>query len=171
MSILPHNCLSRYQTCVVSHPCVPKWRDKTEGDRFQLIMKHLKRHHVYHPSTFSVSHSEHSDLLLSLCSGLLQLGLGLLQLVLHSTASCLQAADLGFALLQRQGQLRHLTLYLQLLLLVLQPDLRGQTERRPFRIREQEERIHPKEQEERHVDLTVSDSTLIHCAAFSVIEF
>ena len=78
------------------------------------------------------AHPERGDLLLSLCGGLLQLRLGLGQLALQGVAGRLQAADLGLALLQRQGQLRHLPLDLQLLLLVLQPHLsrgRGQPTR------------------------------------------
>lgn len=75
-----------------------------------------------------ISHSEHSDLLLSLRSGLLQLSLGMMELALQSVASCLQVADLGFALLQGQGQLCHLMFDLQLLFLMLQPNLHRQTE-------------------------------------------
>lgn len=73
------------------------------------------------------SYPQGCDLLLSLGSGLLQLGLGLLQLALQGQASGLQAADLGFSLLQRERQLGHLPLDLQLLLLVLQAHLRRET--------------------------------------------
>lgn len=74
---------------------------------------------------FCLPYSENSDLLLGLCSGLLQLGLGLLQLALQSVASRLEVGNLRFPLLQRQGQLCHLAFNFQLLLLVLQSDLHG----------------------------------------------
>lgn len=76
-------------------------------------------------SKYSTSHPKHRNLFLGLCRGLLQLSLGLLQLALQGMACCLQAADLRLPLLQRQRQLRHLPLYLQLLLLMLQTNLRG----------------------------------------------
>ncbi|TNN77630.1 hypothetical protein EYF80_012220 [Liparis tanakae] len=49
---------------------------------------------------------QNSDLLLGLRGGVLQLTPGLLQLALLSAASCLQIADLGFALLQRDARSR-----------------------------------------------------------------
>lgn len=78
---------------------------------------------------FHFSYSEHSYLLLGLCSGLLQLGLSLLQLAFQGMASCLQVADLRFTLLKWKGQLCHLTFNLQLLFLMLQPNLQKQRER------------------------------------------
>lgn len=118
---LPRSCPSMHQTCVESHLCVPGRLDKRERDRFHWLKN--VRQTESSSSVFYLSHSEHSDLLLSLCCSLLQLGFGLLQLALQSVAGRLQVADLGFALLQRQGQLCHLTFNLQLLLLVLQADL------------------------------------------------
>lgn len=127
----PHSCLSRHQTFAVSRLCVPSRYDKKDrGRHFTAWMKqHPSGHHRQLSSTVFLPHSEHCDLLLGLGGGVLQLALGLLQLALQSVASCLQVADLRFALLQRQRQLGHLTLNLQLLLLVLQPDLQGETEK------------------------------------------
>lgn len=64
------------------------------------------------------SYPEGCDLLLSLSGGLLQLGLCLLQLALQGKTSGLQAANLGLALLQGEGQFWHLPLDLQLLFFV-----------------------------------------------------
>lgn len=78
-----------------------------------------------HADVHSSPHPEGCDLLLCLGGGLLKLGLGLLQLALQRQPCSLQAADLRLALLQGQGQLRHLSLDLQLLLFVLQTHLEG----------------------------------------------
>lgn len=166
MNSSPHSCLSRHQTFAVSRLCVPSRYDKKDrGRHFTAWMKqHPSGHHRQLSSTVFLPHSEHCDLLLGLGGGVLQLALGLLQLALQSVASCLQVADLRFALLQRQRQLGHLTLNLQLLLLVLQPDLQGETEKHgASRVRKEGRRkwFTPKEQTLTH---KLYDCTLICCA-------
>lgn len=163
----PHSCLSRHQTFAVSRLCVPSRYDKKDrGRHFTAWMKqHPSGHHRQLSSTVFLPHSEHCDLLLGLGGGVLQLALGLLQLALQSVASCLQVADLRFALLQRQRQLGHLTLNLQLLLLVLQPDLqRGDRKAGGIQGEEgrKEEVIHPPRS--RHWHFKLYDCTLICCA-------
>lgn len=65
------------------------------------------------------AHREGLNLLLCLSRGLLQLGLGLSELVLQGCARSLQPSDLGFPLLQGQLQLCQLPLELQFLFFML----------------------------------------------------